>query len=48
MIVPRLLIVAIDDEMVKQARELLQSVSWVEGGGLQLVSYDTQFDIGDF
>ena len=33
--------------MLEYARELLQ-IPFKDGGGLQCVSYDTQFNIGDF
>ena len=43
---PRLLVVQIDDEMIKYAKHVLSSVSWKKGGGLQMISYDTQFKVG--
>ena len=33
--------------MLEHARELLQ-IPFKEGGGLQCISYDTQFNVGDF
>ena len=45
MVSPRDLMVQIDDEMSKYARQLLKTVSWEEGGGLQLVGYNTQFRV---
>ena len=44
---PRLMLLQIDDEMSNYARNLLE-LGWEEGGCLQLIGYDTQFQIGDF
>ena len=42
---PSLLVVQIDPQMQLYVRHLLKNVSWTRGGGLQAVSYDTQFKV---
>ena len=42
---PRVLVVQIDQEMLKYGRHLLKNISWKRGGGLQMISYDTQFKV---
>ena len=44
---PRLVLLFATDESIKQMRDILR-VSWEEGGRRQEVSYDTQFELGDF
>mgnify|MGYP007123528172 CR=1 FL=1 len=44
---PRLVLLFATDESIKYMRDILK-VSWEEGGRRQEVSYDTQFELGDF
>ena len=44
---PRLVLLFATDESIKQMWDI-QRVSWEEGGRRQRVSYDTQFELGDF
>ena len=45
---PRLVMLQGEPEVIEYARELFKRVSWKQGGGRQQVSYDTQFQIGDY
>ena len=45
---PRLIVGQISPEMTSYVRKLLKEISFKEGGGLQLIGYDTAFRIGNF
>ena len=48
MLCPRVLMVQIHPEITQYARNIFRNLSFKDGGGLQMVGYDTQFCIGDF
>ena len=37
-----------EPEMIEYCRDILENVSWKQGGHRQQVSYDTQFKVGNF
>ena len=47
-VAPRMILVFASDDSIKYMRDILSNVSWEDSERSQEVSYDTQFEIGDF